>query len=300
MIADLKARPNVTLLQRTTAFGYFPHNLIGLNERVTEHLSAPHQNLPRERLWQVRATEVVLATGAIERPLVFPGNDRPGIMLASAARTYLNRYGVRVGKRAVIVAGCDAAYAAALDLKAAGITIAAICDVRPSADGPAATRARAAGLAITTNTTILGTRGRLRIQSVRLGHLEISGSIRPGVTVACDTVLMSGGYTPTVHLYSQSRGKLRFDSTSHVFVPGTSEERERSAGACKGIDGLHAVLADGAAQGLSAAAATGFAGSPRRYTVVATETSGIGIPGALPQPGKTPPAKAFVAPMSAW
>jgi sarcosine oxidase subunit alpha len=294
VIADLKARPNVTLLQRTTAFGYFPHNLIGLNERVTEHLSAPHQNLPRERLWQVRATEVVLATGAIERPLVFPGNDRPGIMLASAARTYLNRYGVRVGKRAVIVAGCDAAYAAALDLKAAGITIAAMCDVRPSADGPAATRARAAGLAITTNTTILGTRGRLRVQSVRLGHLEISGSIRPGVTVECDTVLMSGGYTPTVHLYSQSRGKLRFDSTSQVFVPGTSAERERSAGACKGIDGLHAVLADGALQGLSAAAATGFAGSPRHYTAVAAETSGIGIPGALPQPGKSPPAKAFV------
>jgi hypothetical protein len=85
----LAGRPHVTLLTRTTAFGYFPHNLIGLCERITDHLAAPAAALPRERLWQVRAREVVLATGAIERPLVFPGNDRPGVMLASAAATYL-------------------------------------------------------------------------------------------------------------------------------------------------------------------------------------------------------------------
>ena len=119
--------PNVTLLPRTTAFGYFPHNMLGLCERLTDHLAAPAAGAPRERLWQVRAREVVLATGAIERPLVFPGNDRPGVMLASARTTYLHRYGVRVGERVVLVTGCDAAYATALDLhRAAGIAIAPI------------------------------------------------------------------------------------------------------------------------------------------------------------------------------
>ena len=110
----------MTLLPRTTAFGYFPHNLVGLNERVTDHLACPDPNAPRERLWQVRAREVVLATGAIERPLVFPGNDRPGIMLAGAARTWLNRYGVLPGTRAVVVTACDAAYEAALELQRGG------------------------------------------------------------------------------------------------------------------------------------------------------------------------------------
>ena len=87
---------SITLLPRTTAFGWYPDNLIGLAQRLTDHLPLPDQALPRERLWHVRAGRVVLATGAIERPLVFPDNDRPGVMLAGAARTYLHRYGVRV------------------------------------------------------------------------------------------------------------------------------------------------------------------------------------------------------------
>ena len=101
-IATLRSRANVKLLTRTTAFGYFPHNLIGLNERITEHLAAPPTDRPRERLWQVRAARVVIAAGSIERPLVFPGNDRPGVMLASAARTYLHRYGVAVGQNVML------------------------------------------------------------------------------------------------------------------------------------------------------------------------------------------------------
>ncbi len=135
-VAALRARPNVTLLSRTTAFGYFPHNMLGLNERITEHLpAAAAAAQPRERLWQVRARRVVIAAGSIERPLVFPGNDRPGVMLASAARTYLHRYGVAVGSNVVLVTGCDAAYAAALDLRVAGVRVALIADIRPDAAG---------------------------------------------------------------------------------------------------------------------------------------------------------------------
>ena len=180
-IAALCAQPNVTLLTRTTAFGYFPHNLIGLCERLTDHRPAPAAGTPRERLWQVRAREVVLATGAIERPLVFPGNDRPGVMLASAASTYLHRYGVSVGSRIVLVTGCDAAYATALDLHAAGATIALIADVREAADGAGPAAARAAGLEVVDRATVLGTSGRLGIRSVTLGTIAdatIAGQCR--------------------------------------------------------------------------------------------------------------------------
>ncbi len=120
-LAALAASPRVRLLTRTTAFGYFPHNLVALNERLSDHLPVAPDALPRERQWQVRAREVVLATGAIERPLVFPGNDRPGIMLAGAARTFLNRYGVRPGARAVLVTAADEGYQAALELQRAGL-----------------------------------------------------------------------------------------------------------------------------------------------------------------------------------
>ena len=145
-VAALERSARVTLLARSTAFGYFAHNLIGVNEKLTDHLASPPADWPRERLWQVRAREVILATGALERPLVFPGNDRPGIMLAGAARSYLHRYAVRCGSRAVVVAGCDAAYQAALELHAAGVAIEAIVDPRTQAEGPWQEAARGAGL----------------------------------------------------------------------------------------------------------------------------------------------------------
>ena len=155
---------------RTTAFGYFPHNLLGLNQRLTDHLADPHPDVPRERQWQVRAREVVLTTGAIERPLVFPGNDRPGIMLAGAARTWLNRYGVLPGTRAVVVTASDEAYAAALELQEAGVFIATIADVRAAEDGPCAAQAHAAGIPVLARATVLGTGGRRRVNSIVLAR----------------------------------------------------------------------------------------------------------------------------------
>ena len=292
--AALAARPNVTLLPRTTAFGYFPHNLIGLSERLTDHLATPAAGGPRERLWQVRAREVVLATGAIERPLVFPGNDRPGVMLASAARTYLNRYGVRVGSRVVVVAGSDAGYAAALDLQAAGVEIAALADVRSAAGDAAAAAAHEAKIPVSLRATVLGTAGRLRVSSVQLGEVTAAGEVQGAATVKCDAVLMSGGYTPTVHLFSQSRGSLAWNAERNVFVPDKPAERTHAAGACRGIDALGAALADGAAAGTAAAAAAGFQGSTPRFEASALEFGSAGEPGALAQPGPTPPAKAFV------
>jgi len=252
-LGTLGANARVTLLPRTTAFGYFPHNLVSLNERLTDHLPVQPPEWPRERQWLVRAREVVLATGAIERPLVFPGNDRPGIMLASAARTFLNRYGVRAGTRAVLVTATDEAYAIALELQEAGIFVATIADVRDG-ESAAAEGARAAGIPVLTGATVLGTSGRRRVSSIRLaqldGHVPTTTQLQP-----CDIVLMSGGYTPSVHLFSQSRGKLEWDERMQAFLPGAAAERARSAGACRGIFDLTAALTDGAAAGAAAARA---------------------------------------------
>jgi sarcosine oxidase, subunit alpha len=298
----LTRNPRVTLLTRTTAFGYFPHNLLGLSERLTDHLAQPHPETPRERQWQVRAREVVLATGAIERPLVFPGNDRPGIMLASAARTWLNRYGVLAGTRAVVVTAADEAYGAALELKGAGVVIACIADVRESAAGVWAQRALEAGVPVLTGVTVLATGGRRRVNSIELARLE-AGRVIDTETQPCDLVLMSGGFTPSVHLHSQSRGKLLWDAALQAFIPGASAEHARSAGACRGVFALEAAFADGAAIGAAAArdalapGRTGVhAGAAAPTAVPPAAASGAapsGYVGALPQPRRARP-KAFV------
>jgi len=282
-IAALGAAPRVRLLARTTAFGYFPHNHLGLVERLTDHQAAPAADGARERLWQVRAREGVLAAGAIEQPVVFPGNDRPGVMLAGAARTYLTRYGVRAGTRAVLVTATDAAYLAALDLQAAGVAIAAIVDLRPAASGAWAEAAKRAGIEVLAGATVNGTRGGRRVSGITVG----------GRTIACDLVLMSGGHVPSVHLFSQSRGRLTWSDAARAFVPSQSAERERSAGACRGVYGLAASLADGAASGLAAAQACGFTGTAHRYEVA----GGAALrepPGAAPRDTTDGRAKAFV------
>ena len=259
-LTRLRAVPSVRLLSRTTAFAYLPHNMVALIERITDHLPAPPAHLPRERLWLVRATEVVLATGAIERPLVFPGNDRPGIMLADAARIYLNRYGVLPGARVAVLTAHDGAYRAALDLHAAGVKIVTVADLRQQAHGPMPEAARQAGIVVQTGVTALGTRGTRRVTALGLANCDASGTVS-GATewLACDTVLMSGGYTPSVHLFSQSRGRLRWDESAQVFVPDVPAERCRCVGACSGAS-----------------------------------DSGPGWLGALPQPARGSKGKAFV------
>jgi sarcosine oxidase subunit alpha len=264
-LAELSRQPNVTLLARTTAFGYFPHNLVALNERLTDHLGNLPSNLPRERTWQVRAKEVVLATGAIERPLVFPGNDRPGIMLANAARTYVNRYGVLPGTHAVVVAAHDEAYRAAIDLRNAGVDIALIVDVRANASGDLPDAARAAGIQIQLQSTIVGTSGRLRVNAVEFAGMDGHGEVSSGShRIACDLVIMSGGLTPSVHLFSQSRGKLEWEAVLQAFVPGDPAEKTRSTGACAGVFDLTSVLGD-------------------QHTVAALNARREGFAGALPQ-----------------
>ena len=252
-LATLRANERVTLLPRTTAFGCFPHNLIGLAERVTDHLASPDPALPRERLWQVRAKQVVLGAGAIERPLVFANNDRPGIMLAGAALTYLRRYAVRLGTRAVVATADDAGYDAALALSRSGLSIAAIVDQRTEPRGELPEAARAAGLSVRTGGIVVGSRGRLRVSAALLA----SGTPQPE-SVACDLLLMCGGFTPSVHLFSQARGQLRFDEAAGAFLPEQADGLH-CAGAARGLRGLAEAAEDGEAAGAAAARAAGFA-----------------------------------------
>lgn len=293
-LATLARHARVQLLPRTTAFGCFPHNAVGLHERLTDHLPDPPPRRPRERLWLVRAREVVLATGAIERPLVFPGNDRPGIMLAGAAQTYLHRYGVRAGTRAVVVTATDGAYRAALELHAAGIPVMAIVDLRHTGGGELQQAARQADIETVSGAMVLGTRGHLRVSGIELGTVDRHVHDQRARMLPCDLVLMSGGFTPSVHLYSQARGALAWSDRVQAFVPGSAVEPLRSAGACRGRTGLAAALEDGAAAGEAAARALGRGGTARRYAAAPDDAMADAGPGALAQPSCTAGSRAFV------
>jgi len=251
--AKLKAMENVTVLTRTTAFGYYNHNFVGLVERVTDHLPKPDKKLPRERLWQVRAKRVILATGSIERHMVFANNDRPGIMLASAARTYLNHFGVAVGRKVGVYTASDSAYEAAFDLKRAGVTIAAIVDNREKPGEGVLAEARKLGIEVLTGHSVVDTKGKLRVSAMSVAR-NGGGSAR---WIPIDALLMSAGWTPSVHLFSQSRGKVAYDAASGRFLPGTYAQDCLSVGSCNGTDGLQATIEESLAAGELMARATG-------------------------------------------
>jgi sarcosine oxidase subunit alpha len=296
-IASLAAMSNVRLLTRTTAFGIYPDNHVGLLERVTDHLADPDPELPRERLWQVRAGTIVLATGAIERPLVFPDNDRPGIMLAGAGITYLERFGVLPGQRGVVVGSSDTIYRAALAMRRHGIEVAAAIDTRDTGQGPLCDEARAAGIPIHTRATVCGTRGRRRVRSLALGDVGPEGRVDVRDHIACDHVLMSAGWTPNVALFAQAGGKLVYDGARGVFLPGAIEAPVLVAGAASGPTDLAEVIDSGDRIGRQAAGkAVALSAAPGRATtrVENAPPSKGGSVGALPHGLDPWRAKAFV------
>ena len=282
-VAELAGIDDAILLTRTTAFGYYDHNYLILSERVTDHLGADAPaNAPRQRLWKLRARQVVLATGALERPLVFAGNDRPGVMLASGARSYANRFAALSGRRAVVFTNNDTAYGAALDLADAGVAVVAVVDLRPDSGSPAVEAARARGIEVLAGHAIVATRGRKRLRRVEVAALATSAGDRiderAGVrTLDCDLLACSGGWNPTVHLYSQAAGELRFDPTLAAFIPKDRARAPRVAGAAGGTFALERALADGFAAGADAARAAGFASPVTLPALAAT-------PGADPAP----------------
>jgi sarcosine oxidase subunit alpha len=242
------------VLTRTTATGYYDHDLLSLVERIVEPGAAPASLA--QRLWRVRAGRVILATGTIERPLLFSGNDRPGVMLSGAVRTYIDRFGVVPGRR-IVIAGCtDDMQLTAAALTRAGADIAAIIDARGG-------------------DTLLAAHGA----PVSAVTARIAGNTR---RIACDLVAMSGGFTPVVHLHSQGGGDLVWHDGCGAFVPGAGRQAQVTIGAAAGTEGLAAILADG-----------WRAGGGDVASAPATTTPPNGWHGAVAQPAQ-PPAKAFI------
>ena len=241
-LEQLQALPNVKLLPSTHVAGYFEHNFLVATQRLNNHNAAPKERpLLRERLWRIRAKQVVLATGALERPLVFANNDRPGIMLASALRAYLHRYGVVAGKRVVLVTNNCSAYQTALDLHDANVEVAAIVDTRQGSAGPWQQAVEARGIALYRGYSIRQVSGGRAIKAVQLAkHLGKGQLGAPGPKIACDLLAMSGGWTPTIHLYSQAGGKLRYDEDSVCLVPDGCAQQVTVVGAAKGEFGYAA------------------------------------------------------------
>ncbi len=258
---ELAELENVQVLTRTVAHSYLDHNFIVMHEHVApQKPEGPDVGQrPRYRLWKLRAKQVLLATGAIERPLVFDDNDRPGIMLASACRTYVNRFAVKPGRTAVVFTNNDSGYGAALDLKAAGCTISAVIDLREHPDGPLSDRAEAEGIRILAGTAVIGTEGGRRIRRIRVAPINADGDrvFGEGERIDCDLLAVSGGWSPTVHLWSQSRGGLAWSEELGCFLPDRPAQAIHAAGAVNGAFGLASCLRGGHETGLAAAAAAG-------------------------------------------
>jgi sarcosine oxidase, subunit alpha len=242
-VSELRALPETRVLTDTVAFGRYDGNYLLAAERGQ-----------RARLWHIRARRTVLASGAIERPLVFPGNDRPGVMLASAVETYLNRYAVAPGRRAVLFANNDDAYHVVATLKAAGLDVVAIVDLR-AASGVAA-RELVAGIPLHAAHAVTKTSGRRRLHGVTIRPLTGGASLNIG----CDLLAMSGGWNPAVHLFAHTGNRLRYDEALAAFVPEATDSAVEPVGAARGSFALAACLIESAQAGARAAAACGFAG----------------------------------------
>ncbi|MEM0990292.1 MAG: sarcosine oxidase subunit alpha family protein [Pseudomonadota bacterium] len=241
--AALATHDNVRVRLRTMASGVYDHGYVLLYERVSDHL-APMADRPRHRLWRVRAKNIVMATGAIERPLTFANNDLPGVMLASAVRDYIRLYGVLPGKKVVVYANNDDAYRTALALHAAGAKVPAVIDVRPEVTGALPEQVRALGIPVMAGHGIARAIGKFRVEEVEVGKITGSSGEMTGRDdfYYCDLIAMSGGWSPVVHLWSHCGGKLTWDADRSLFQPDPARPPT-------GADGQAMVTCTGAANG---------------------------------------------------
>ncbi len=262
LVAELSAMPNVRLRSRTMGAGVYDHGYVLGYERLTDH--APDTKGPRHRLWRIRARHTITATGAIERPLSFAGNDIPGVMLAGAVRDFVVNFGVSSGDRTVVVTNNDDAYRTALALHAAGLNVPAILDARvPPFDSPLIAQARDAGIRILMGHGIAKVLGSKRVTGVAVCAQAGEGAVLE--EIACDVVAMSGGWSPVVHLWSHCGGKLVWDNDFAMFRPDVDKAPLGAdgaafvspAGSANGHFGLMEIVGDAHAKGRAAARACG-------------------------------------------
>ncbi|MEL7114940.1 MAG: sarcosine oxidase subunit alpha family protein [Pseudomonadota bacterium] len=260
-LQELETMDNVRIRTRCMGAGVYDHGYVLAYERLTDHLSDKHG--PRHRLWRIRAKQVVTATGAIERPLSFAGNDIPGVMLASAVRDYVVNWGIAPGKRTVVVTNNDDGYRTALSLHAAGLEVPAVIDPRPFTQSPLINAVREAGIDVQFERAVAKVKGGKRVEAV--GVCLASGAGGAMDMIKCDTVAMSGGWSPVVHLWSHCGGKLLWDEAHAAFRPDPNRPPTGAdgtgfvavAGTADGHMTTADALADADAKGRAAALATG-------------------------------------------
>jgi heterotetrameric sarcosine oxidase alpha subunit len=256
--AELASLPDVRLMRRTTVFGAYDAGLSGTRtfgalERVADHLPVPPPHQPRQRYWKIIAQRTVLAAGAIERPIVFGGNDRPGVMMASAVRGYLNRFAVVPGRRVALFTGNDDGWKTAIDLAAAGIEVEALIDARDAVSPKMLERAKRWKTRLFLGANVIDTRGGRALERI----VVRDGQGRT-IRLSVDTLAMSGGWNPNLALSTHLGGRPRWSAEISAFVPGDLPAGMSAAGAACGSFALAAALRQGAAAGADAAASTGF------------------------------------------
>ena len=259
IVAQLTVMKNVTLLPRSTAFGYYDHNLVVINERRSDHLGEYQHKITRQRVHKVRAKQVVLATGAHERPLVYGNNDVPGCMLANAISTYINRYDVVPGKQLVLMTTNDNAYKTAIDWHQAKREVVVIVDTRSSSDGDLVKQAKALGINIMFGHAVINVKGSKRVKGVEIAPIDTTKHSVAGteIYVVCDTVASSGGWSPAIHLSSHTGSRPVWNDDIAGFVPGETVQKQHICGGIKGVYALSKVINDGFTIGAIAAQAAG-------------------------------------------
>ena len=270
VLAELASLPEVRLMPRTTVFGVYDHGTYGAVERVNDHLPVPPPHQPRQRAWRIQARRVVLAAGAIERPMVFGGNDTPGVMLASAVRAYVNRFGVLPGRNAVVFTAGDDGWLTARDLAAAGAHVTAVVDARPQVDPVLAALGRAIGARVMTGANVSRAVGGRALRRV-----ELRDAAGRSEALACDLLAVSNGWNPTLHLTSHHNTAPVWDDGLHAFVPGMVPNGMTVGGAAAGHLTLAQALGDGARLGAKAAADCGFTATVMPVPAVPPEATAV-------------------------
>ena len=235
-IEELKKLKNLTIKTRTSVAAYHSYNYLLAKENLTDHLSKNNKTSNiRQRLWKIRSNKVIIASGAIERPLVFNNNDRPGIILASSVNKYLNFYGVICGENNFVFTNNDSAYETALSLFEKGIQI-KIIDIRKKTNSKIVKQVEKLGIDIYWNSTVTNTFGYRKLNSIEIMNLSEDGTnvIGKKIKVKCDCLAISGGWTPMVHMHTQSGGKLNFRESDQVFLPKELGSEHNNVGSCNG------------------------------------------------------------------
>lgn len=268
--AELEAEPEVRILRRTAVFGVYDGGTYGALERVSDHLAEPHHHAPRQRLWRIVAKRAVLAAGAIERPLVFGNNDRPGIMLAGAVRTYLNRFGVASGSNAIVFVNNDDAASTVSELVASGVSVSALVDPRPDPSPAVEAVARKTGIRVISGGSVERALGSKSVSGAEIRLVD--GSL---ITLPCDLIAMSGGWNPSVHLTTHLNGRPVWNPSIAAFVPGAVPPGMAVAGSASGALSLADAIATGESLGRDAAIAAGFKAKKSALPSVEPESTAI-------------------------